>query len=52
MTITIDINPDAVWEDGSPITWEDFECTWQANLNTPGSIDTTGWDKITSVERR
>jgi peptide/nickel transport system substrate-binding protein len=49
MTITIDVNPEAVWEDGSPITWEDFECTWQANLNTPGSLDTTGWDKITSV---
>jgi peptide/nickel transport system substrate-binding protein len=49
MTITIDINPEAVWEDGSPITWEDFECTWQANLNTPASLDTTGWDKIESV---
>ena len=36
MTITFDINPDAVWEDGSPITWADFECTWQAQLNTPG----------------
>jgi peptide/nickel transport system substrate-binding protein len=50
MTVTIDINPDAVWEDGSPITWEDFQCTYQANLNTPGSLTTTGWDKITSVE--
>jgi peptide/nickel transport system substrate-binding protein len=50
MTVTIDINPDAVWEDGSPITWEDFECTYQANLNTPGSLSTTGWDKIASVE--
>ena len=37
------------WNDGSPMSWEDFECTWQANLNTPGSLDTTGWDKITSV---
>jgi peptide/nickel transport system substrate-binding protein len=50
MTLTIDINPDAVWEDGSPITWEDFECSWQAALNTPGSLFTTGNDKITSVE--
>ena len=31
MTVTVDINPDAVWEDGTPITWEDFECTWQAH---------------------
>jgi peptide/nickel transport system substrate-binding protein len=51
MTLTIDINPDAVWEDGTPITWEDFQCTAQANLNTPGAISTTGWDKITSVEQ-
>ena len=38
MTVTFEINPDAVWEDGSPITAADFECTWQASLNTPGSI--------------
>lgn len=50
MTITYDINPDAVWDDGSPITAADFQCTWQANLNTPGSIGTVGYDKITSVE--
>jgi peptide/nickel transport system substrate-binding protein len=49
MTITYDINPDAVWEDGSPITWEDFECTYQANLNTPGSISPVGYEKILSV---
>jgi peptide/nickel transport system substrate-binding protein len=50
MTLTIDINPDAVWEDGSPITWEDFQCSWQAYLNTPGSVQTSGYDRITSVE--
>ncbi len=50
-TLTIDLNPDAVWEDGSPITWADLQCTWQAALNTPGSIVTTGYDQITSVER-
>ncbi|HWM23162.1 MAG TPA: ABC transporter substrate-binding protein [Ilumatobacteraceae bacterium] len=49
MTVTVDINPDAVWEDGTPITWEDFECSWQAQLNTPGSIETSGYDAITSV---
>ena len=49
MTITVALNPDAVWEDGSPITWEDIECTWQAQLNTPGSVETVGYDKITSV---
>ncbi len=50
MTLTIDINPDAVWEDGTPITVADFECTWLATLNTPGSITTTGYDQIISVE--
>ena len=51
MTVTVDINPDAVWEDGSPITWEDFECTWQAQLNTPGSIETAGYELISAVEQ-
>ena len=49
MTVTIDLNPDAVWEDGSPITVADLECTWMANLNTPASLNTTGWDQILSV---
>jgi len=51
MIITVTLNPDAVWEDGSPITWEDIECTWQGQLNTPGSIETVGYDKITSVSQ-
>jgi peptide/nickel transport system substrate-binding protein len=51
MTLTIDLNPDAVWEDGSPITWEDLQCTWQAMLNTPGSVFTAGYDQITGVEK-
>jgi peptide/nickel transport system substrate-binding protein len=50
MTITVDINPDAVWEDGTPITYEDLQCTWQAVLNTPGSLTTAGYEQITSVE--
>ena len=49
MTITYDIADEAVWEDGSPITYADFECSWQAALNTPGSISTSGYDKISSV---
>ena len=27
MTVTVDLNPDAVWQDGSPITVADLECT-------------------------
>lgn len=50
MTITYDIAPEAVWEDGSPITVADFKATWDASLNTPGSLSTTGYDKVTSIE--
>ncbi len=50
MTLTINLNPDAVWDDGTPITSTDLECTWRAALNTPGSISTVGWDLITGVD--
>ncbi len=50
MTITYDIAPEAVWEDGTPITVADFAATWDAVLNTPGSLSTVGYDQITSVE--
>jgi peptide/nickel transport system substrate-binding protein len=51
MTITVDLDPKAVWEDGSPITVDDLTCTWQANLQTPGSITTAGYDQITGVDK-
>lgn len=50
MTVTINISPDAVWDDGTPITVADFQCNYNAILNTPGSLSTSGYDKITSVE--
>lgn len=50
MTVTINLNPEAVWDDGTPITVVDFQCTLDAVMNTPGSISTVGYDKITSVE--
>lgn len=50
MTITYDIAEAAVWDDGSPITWEDFECTAKAVLKTPGSISTGGYDKIVGLK--
>ncbi len=50
MTITYDLNPKAMWEDGTPITVADFQCSWEAQLNTPGSILTSGNDQIISVE--
>jgi peptide/nickel transport system substrate-binding protein len=50
MTLTIKLNPDAVWDDGSPITSADLECSYKAMLNTPGSLNTAGYDKIESVD--
>ncbi len=50
MTLTMNINPDAVWDDGTPISFADFKCTTDAILNTPGSLSTVGYDKITSIE--
>jgi peptide/nickel transport system substrate-binding protein len=50
MRITYEIADTANWEDGSPITAADYKCTWQAILNTPGSLATTGYDQIISVE--
>jgi peptide/nickel transport system substrate-binding protein len=50
MTVTIDINPDAVWDDGTPITIADFQCTYDATMNTPGSLTTVGYDKIVSID--
>lgn len=49
MTVTYPLNPDAVWEDGSPITEADFQCTFDATMNTPGSLSTTGYDQILDV---
>jgi peptide/nickel transport system substrate-binding protein len=49
MTLTVNLAEEAVWEDGTPITVADLECTWRAQLNTPGSIETAGWDQIVAV---
>ena len=50
MKITYDIAPEAVWEDGSPITVADFKATFDATMNTPGSLSTSGYDQITTIE--
>jgi peptide/nickel transport system substrate-binding protein len=51
MTVTIDINPDAVWDDGTPITVKDFQCLVDATLKTPGSLSTVGYDQLLSVDQ-
>jgi ABC-type oligopeptide transport system substrate-binding subunit len=49
MTVTVPLNPDAVWDDGTPITIADLQCTLDAVMNTPGSLTQDGYNKITSL---
>jgi len=49
MTVTYTLSDVAVWDDGTPFSAADFECTWKAVLGTPGSISTVGYDQIDSV---
>jgi peptide/nickel transport system substrate-binding protein len=49
-TVTFKIRPEAVWDDGTPITASDFDFTWRAILGTPGSVRTAGYDQIESIE--
>jgi peptide/nickel transport system substrate-binding protein len=49
MTVTYTLSDVAVWNDGTPFSAADFECLWNAKINTPESIDPTGYDRIVSV---
>jgi len=52
--ITYTINPQAVYNDGTPMDWRAFDNTWKANNGTdPAYIvaATDGYDRITSVTR-
>ena len=51
------LNEEAVWSDGTPITADDFEFTWRANRSgdpaeggCPAVLATTGFDQVASVE--
>ena len=57
-TVTYQINDKAVWSDGTPMTWKDFEFTWRIQKSTDpkaGGCDailsTTGFDQIESVKK-
>jgi peptide/nickel transport system substrate-binding protein len=50
--ITYKLNPKAVWSDGRPIDWTDFEAQWKALNGTNPAYTvsgTTGYDVISSV---
>ncbi len=47
--ITYELSDTAVWNDGTPITAADFDCTVKAHLGTPEAVITKGFDSIVSV---
>jgi len=52
--VTYTIHPQAIWSNGTPITWRDFEANWRAqNGKDPAyqSSGTTGYENITTVVR-
>jgi peptide/nickel transport system substrate-binding protein len=52
--ITYAIRPEATWDDGTPITWQDLQAQWQAMNGTNPAFEpagTTGYEDIASVER-
>jgi len=49
-TVTYNLNPKAVWEDGTPITGADVEFTWKAIINTTGTVGPVGYDKIETID--
>ena len=52
--ITYNINPKATWDDGTPITWEDFYWQWRAQNGTNKAFQissSNGYSDIESVAR-
>ena len=51
-TLKFTINEKAAWNDGTPITWKDFESTWKVSNGSDEAYTpaiTTGYDQIASV---
>ena len=49
-TVTYNINPKAVWDDGQPITSTDFKYTWDQVVKGKDIYDKTGYQDIGSVD--
>jgi peptide/nickel transport system substrate-binding protein len=49
-TVTYHLNPDAKWDDGTPITAADVQFSEQAVLKTTGSVTTAGYNLVTSID--
>jgi peptide/nickel transport system substrate-binding protein len=51
MQITYRINPNAVWSDGTPITWVDFEAQWRALNGTNPAFNIASSNAYDQIER-
>ena len=54
MVLTLNLNPEAKWNDGTPITVADYEATWKAcSLQVEGVAceSSDGWTQIESIEQ-
>ena len=49
-TVRFHISPEAVWDDGTPITSADFRFTWLATMHTVGAYDTRGYSHIVAID--
>ena len=52
--VTYDINPKAVWSDGTPIGYRDFRALWRACGGRDPAFEvtaSTGYERVESVER-
>src|SRR5262249_32079607 len=50
-TLAIHIRKNAVWSDGVPVTWKDFQYLWQQIVNPKNDIAArSGFDSIRSVK--
>ena len=49
MRVTYTLSDVALWDDGTPFSLADFQCTLDATMLTPGSLSTTGYDQILSI---
>jgi peptide/nickel transport system substrate-binding protein len=48
--ITYNLNPDAKWDDGTPITSADVKFSWRAVMESKTALSTAGYDKISSID--
>lgn len=52
--VTLNLNPDAVWNSGDTIDWEDYQATWQACNGENEEFNcasTDGYNQIASIEQ-